>query len=641
MEYDVQLNDVIQLMVKTEIDSTDLKTEKPAGTNLLSEEQDFESSYYGISDNVDVQDIHGAWFEGKIIRITKKVDADELDLSFHVTRLSELQRAPLIVSSNEIRPRSHKILQLKDVSVGDTVLVNYNIDNPKTRGYWYDCRITKVSDHKVTGTILFGIDRTPIDNCEVLYVDEIYKIEQPCLIEKKIEIDFSDVPLRKIPFNCLRCKDHPTRKCKECGCKVCFGKNNWEEILLCDECDDGYHIGCLSPPLTEVPKEDEWFCPQCKTDENEIVKAGDKLKFSKKRAKMPSAKEEANARDWGRGMACVGRTKECTIVSKDHIGPIPGIEVGTCWKFRFQVSEAGIHRPLVAGIHGRESSYAYSIVLSGGYEDDIDNGDEFYYTGSGGRDLSGNKRDGAEAEDWKGGKPVRVVRNFKLRKHSNYAPKDGNRYDGIYKVVKYYPEKGKSGFIVWRYLLRRDDPTPAPWDGNGKELEMIYPPGYFEAQASKEKKKGKKKDTSSPPKSKRGAKRSSPETSNELLTMFKKMKTDAYRLENELAEKIANDEINQDLWNECKQFLKHGKSKFVSKVEETFICICCQELVYMPITTTCKHNVCKSCLRRSFAAEIYTCPYCRFELGKDYNFVVNDNLAAVLQHLFPGYEISR
>lgn len=41
---------------------------------------------------------------------------------------------------------------------------------------------------------------------------------------------------------------------------------------------------------------------------------------------------------------------------------------------------------------------------------------------------------GAEAEDWKGGKPVRVVRNCKGRKHSEYCPEEGNRYDGIYKV---------------------------------------------------------------------------------------------------------------------------------------------------------------------------------------------------------------
>lgn len=37
------------------------------------------------------------------------------------------------------------------------------------------------------------------------------------------------------------------------------------------------------------------------------------------------------------GMACVGRTKECTIVPSNHYGPIPGIPVGTMWRFRVQV----------------------------------------------------------------------------------------------------------------------------------------------------------------------------------------------------------------------------------------------------------------------------------------------------------------
>ena len=35
-----------------------------------------------------------------------------------------------------------------------------------------------------------------------------------------------------------------------------------------------------------------------------------------------------------------------------------------------QVSEAGVHRQHIAGIHGREVDGAYSIVLSGEYEDD-------------------------------------------------------------------------------------------------------------------------------------------------------------------------------------------------------------------------------------------------------------------------------
>lgn len=64
-----------------------------------------------------------------------------------------------------------------------------------------------------------------------------------------------------------------------------------------------------------------------------------------------------------------------------------------------QVSEAGIHRPPVAGIHGRDNEGAYSIALSGGYEDDEDHGDSFTYTGSGGRDLSGNRRTAEQSSD--------------------------------------------------------------------------------------------------------------------------------------------------------------------------------------------------------------------------------------------------
>lgn len=33
-------------------------------------------------------------------------------------------------------------------------------------------------------------------------------------------------------------------------------------MLLCDRCDQGYHMYCLEPPLDEVPIED-WFCSAC------------------------------------------------------------------------------------------------------------------------------------------------------------------------------------------------------------------------------------------------------------------------------------------------------------------------------------------------------------------------------------------
>lgn len=50
-----------------------------------------------------------------------------------------------------------------------------------------------------------------------------------------------------------------------------------------------------------------------------------------------------------------------------------------------------------------------------------------------------NDKDGAESRNWRAGKPVRVVRSSKGRRISKYAPEEGNRYDGIYKVGQDLP----------------------------------------------------------------------------------------------------------------------------------------------------------------------------------------------------------
>ena len=41
------------------------------------------------------------------------------------------------------------------------------------------------------------------------------------------------------------------------------------------------------------------YCPECKNDDSEVVRAGEKLKMSKKKSKMASASSTAK-RDWGR-----------------------------------------------------------------------------------------------------------------------------------------------------------------------------------------------------------------------------------------------------------------------------------------------------------------------------------------------------
>ncbi|XP_051960870.1 E3 ubiquitin-protein ligase UHRF2-like [Xyrauchen texanus] len=643
---------------------------------------------------------------------TSKTDSTHSreDVTYHIKYEDYPESGVVKMSPCDVRPRSRTLLRFDQLAVGDVVMVNYNLGLPEERGFWYDAEITSLNaisrtNREIHVKILLGGPGDVIGNHKLTFLDEIYRIEKP----GAPALSAADGPFkRKSGPECKHCKADPDVECRFCSCCVCGGKQDAHMQLLCDECNMAFHIYCLNPPLSEIPDDEDWYCPTCKNDSSEVIKAGEKLKTSKKKAKMPSATTESQ-RDWGKGMACVGRTKECTIVPSNHYGPVPGVPVGTTWKFRVQVSEAGVHRPHVGGIHGRSNDGSYSLVLAGGFEDEVDRGDEFTYTGSGGRDLSGNKRigehsfdqtlthmnralalncdaplndkNGAESRNWRAGKPVRVIRSSKGRRISKYAPEEGNRYDGIYKVVKYWPEIGKCGFLVWRYLLRRDELEPAPWTPEGIErskklgLKVQYPPGYLEAMANKTRREASVKAVV---RSSRGRKRGRPrsrvskkveEEEKPVMDMDEDLQSngsennpeddstgvceeqdepevkrskdvESFVLSEQQKNLIQEDEPNKRAWDEALSFLTEGPD-FLRKVEQLFMCVCCQELAYQPITTKCSHNVCKTCLQRSFRAEVFTCPACRHDLGKDYNMTLNKTLQLILDQFFPGYSKGR
>lgn len=64
---------------------------------------------------------------------------------------------------------------------------------------------------------------------------------------------------------CVFCHDDDEIPvCVFCACRVCFGKHNHHKLLLCDQCDDEYHMTCLDPPLKKVPRDGKpWYCPSC------------------------------------------------------------------------------------------------------------------------------------------------------------------------------------------------------------------------------------------------------------------------------------------------------------------------------------------------------------------------------------------
>lgn len=199
------------------------------------------------------------------------------------------------------------------------------------------------------------------------------------------------------------------------------------------------------------------------------------------RLRGKAALDEAGILD---GLKEVGEEDECRVrVPKDRpnvYGAIPGVEIGTVWQMRLECSAAGVHRPTVAGIHGGPEG-AYSLALSGGYEDDIDLGECMTFTGEGGRDLKGTKnnpknlRTAPQSKDQvlvrgnlalsksvESALPVRVIRGYKSR--SAYAPEEGYRYDGLYQVERYWYTVGMSGFGVYKFVLTRlKHQPPPPW----------------------------------------------------------------------------------------------------------------------------------------------------------------------------------
>uniref|UniRef100_A0A803T7A9 E3 ubiquitin-protein ligase UHRF n=1 Tax=Anolis carolinensis TaxID=28377 RepID=A0A803T7A9_ANOCA len=598
-DYSVGLNDIVQLLVRqspalqpaagkekdSELSDTDSgcgpsESDKSSNNGEGSVEMEGHPGvaapldlvdpgfgFYKINELVDARDTSmGAWFEAIVVNVTQKGEAaskvtesdeetdmpevipDE-DIVYHVKYEDYPENGVIQLSSKNVRARARSTLQWEELSPGDVVMLNYNPDDPKERGFWYDAEILQKRESRtykeLYAKIVLGDGGDVLNDCRITLVDEIYKIEEP---GNAVPLTIASPMKRQSGPVCKHCKDNPSKTCRMCACYICGGKQDPEKQLMCDECDMAFHIYCLNPPLSRIPDDEDWYCPECRNDASEVVLAGEKLKESKKKAKMASA-NSSSQRDWGKGMACVGRTRECTIVPSNHYGPIPGVPVGTMWKFRVQVSESGVHRPHVAGIHGRSNDGAYSLVLAGGYEDDVDHGNSFTYTGSGGRDLSGNKRtaeqscdqkltnmnralalncsapindkEGSEAKDWRAGKPVRVVRNAKGGRHSKYAPKEGNRYDGIYKVCI------RTG--MRRKLIQR---------------------GF------------------------------------------------------------------------CLLF-RCARLCCCDGIQMKFYCCCC-----------CYY---KDCLDRSFRAEVYSCPACRYDLGKNYSMQVNEPLQSLLGQFFPGY----
>lgn len=182
------------------------------------------------------------------------------------------------------------------------------------------------------------------------------------------------------------------------------------------------------------------------------------------------------------------KAKNSICYPTPKIGNLEGMEVGFLCYSRAEMAAVGLHTQLMQGIDyiasrpginfiphesGRKTSdyrlpIATCIVMSGGYEDDHDEGDTISYTGSGGSNQKGDKRQMRSQEmnpanqalvnSYEQGLPIRVVRGHQLskgQKSKSYQPPKVYTYNGLYKITDYNLCGGQSGFSVYKFTLVR------------------------------------------------------------------------------------------------------------------------------------------------------------------------------------------
>ncbi|XP_024963740.1 histone-lysine N-methyltransferase, H3 lysine-9 specific SUVH4 isoform X1 [Cynara cardunculus var. scolymus] len=217
---------------------------------------------------------------------------------------------------------------------------------------------------------------------------------------------------------------------------------------------------------------------RCKKDEDDRKKP--KKPKSKKFVQNQDATEEkAKAKRPDLKALSKMMTSNTILCPQKRIGSIPGIDVGHQFFSRCEMVTVGFHNHWLNGIDyiGQSSQKEYpqyklpitvAIVLSGQYEDDLDNCEDVVYTGQGGNNLLGNKRQISDQVMKRGNLglkncldqdvPVRVIRGH--QSSSSYVGKVYT-YDGLYKVVKHWAEKGVSGFTVFKFQLKRIEGQPS------------------------------------------------------------------------------------------------------------------------------------------------------------------------------------
>lgn len=94
--------------------------------------------------------------------------------------------------------------------------------------------------------------------------------------------------------------------CPSCLCRGCLTDRDDDKIVLCDGCDQAFHIYCMQPPRTSIPK-GKWFCTICEEGIQRIRKA--KKAYANSECKLIKKAERGNG-TYGNGPVGVSKEME-------------------------------------------------------------------------------------------------------------------------------------------------------------------------------------------------------------------------------------------------------------------------------------------------------------------------------------------
>ncbi|KAB1225018.1 Histone-lysine N-methyltransferase, H3 lysine-9 specific SUVH3 [Morella rubra] len=150
-----------------------------------------------------------------------------------------------------------------------------------------------------------------------------------------------------------------------------------------------------------------------------------------------------------------------------RIGAVPGVEIGDIFFFRIELCVVGLHAQSMGGIDYMiikdnldEEPLAMSIVSSGGYDDDAEDGDVLIYSGQGGN--FGKKDKQASDQKLERGnlaleRSVRRANDIRVIRGIKDAVNPSSKvyiYDGLYRIQESWSEN-KSGCNIFKYKFVR------------------------------------------------------------------------------------------------------------------------------------------------------------------------------------------